>query len=394
MRRRRSPWLAILLFAAVASPAAARGEFDTVIAFGDSLSDTGRVADMTFGLVPGEPYHAGRFSNGPVWSEQLAGFFGHALLPSTQVGGTNFAAGGAMTDESGFVPSLTAQVEEYLGRRDADTMPEPTEADLFLLWAGANDLLDGVSDPAQPATHVDAAVQSLASAGARHVLVPNLPWPGRVPAVANDPDRDDEQYDAMTQSFNAELSSRLAVTQASFADLRIYQFDVASLLNAAFHDPQAFGFTYADAAVPGLDPLALGGSDVDVPENVNDYIFFDDLHPTTAAHALLAEHARQTLYLPGDMNLDGVVDTADVAPFVQALTNPQAYEDQFGIAPDEVGDINGDGAFDTADVAPFVQLLVGGGSPSVPEPGSLALLGLGALALLRRGRAGGGSAIG
>ena len=49
-----------------------------------------------------------------------------------------------------------------------------------------------------------------------------------------------------------------------------------------------------------------------------------------------------------------------------------------------VGDMNLDGVVDTADVAPFVQLLVGGGSQSVPEPGSLALLGLGSLMLLRR----------
>ncbi len=54
-----------------------------------------------------------------------------------------------------------------------------------------------------------------------------------------------------------------------------------------------------------------------------------------------------------------------------------------------LGDINQDGAFDTADVAPFVQLLVSGAtttSPNVPEPSSLALLGLGGLMLMRRRR--------
>ncbi len=66
--------------------------------------------------------------------------------------------------------------------------------------------------------------------------------------------------------------------------------------------------------------------------------------------------------LVGDMNLDGVVDTGDVATFVLALTHPASYMSQFGV--DEatlkaLGDINGDGVLDTGDVAPFVQLLVG-----------------------------------
>ncbi|MEX2544896.1 MAG: PEP-CTERM sorting domain-containing protein [Phycisphaeraceae bacterium] len=96
---------------------------------------------------------------------------------------------------------------------------------------------------------------------------------------------------------------------------------------------------------------------------------------------LLGEH------LVGDMTLDGAIDATDVAPFVLALTNPAAYEAQYGIDPALVGDINGDGAFDATDVAPFVELLVGAGATAtVPEPGSLMLLAAGALVLARRRR--------
>ena len=103
--------------------------------------------------------------------------------------------------------------------------------------------------------------------------------------------------------------------------------------------------------------------------------------------------------LVGDMNLDGVVDTGDVAAFVLALTDASSYVSQFGVDAAtmvELGDINGDGAFDTGDVAPFVQLLVGGdtqtvaGVASVPEPGVAAVMVLGLMVggLRRRWRFG------
>ena len=121
-----------------------------------------------------------------------------------------------------------------------------------------------------------------------------------------------------------------------------------------------------------------------------DTVVVDHPHPVSAVVGVEGNVVQlHVAGLLGDMNLDGVIGTADVAAFVQALTDPQAYMIHFGV--DEatmiaLGDINQDGAFDTADVAPFVQLLVSGGSPSVPEPGSLALLGLGAMMLLRRVR--------
>jgi Dockerin type I domain/PEP-CTERM motif len=104
------------------------------------------------------------------------------------------------------------------------------------------------------------------------------------------------------------------------------------------------------------------------------------------------------VYTPGDMNNDGHADAGDIAAMELALANPTAYVAKYWAgnpnwAPDDLtllGDVNGDGKFNNADLQYFVgTFLAGQGPPSggqgnettVPEPGTLTLLGLAGSAL-------------
>lgn len=93
---------------------------------------------------------------------------------------------------------------------------------------------------------------------------------------------------------------------------------------------------------------------------------------------------------PGDMNGDGVVDQFDVNPFVKALTDPVAYEQEFPYLPiQHVGDVSGDGFFDLGDVSHFITLLSPGVSKvsEAPEPSTtLHILLASAWMLIRRRR--------
>jgi hypothetical protein len=78
-------------------------------------------------------------------------------------------------------------------------------------------------------------------------------------------------------------------------------------------------------------------------------------------------------YLAGDMDGNGVVNNQDIAPFVQALTDPSAYAAAFPLlSGPAIGDVNDDGTFNNQDIAPFVAALTAG-RPALDAsaPGSL-----------------------
>jgi photosystem II stability/assembly factor-like uncharacterized protein len=65
----------------------------------------------------------------------------------------------------------------------------------------------------------------------------------------------------------------------------------------------------------------------------------------------------RTLRDIGDMNCDGQVNNFDIAPFVQAVTNPANYAAQHPGCDIMLADVNGDGLVNNFDIGPFVGLL-------------------------------------
>ena len=104
MIRIRALLLVLLVFGPTTALAAGI-PYDSLISFGDSLSDTGSGP-------PTPPTYGGRFSNGPVWQEQLAGSLG---LSAAQT--HNYAIGGAMTGDRARRRSAAAHSGEQLTRR-------------------------------------------------------------------------------------------------------------------------------------------------------------------------------------------------------------------------------------------------------------------------------------
>jgi phospholipase/lecithinase/hemolysin len=53
--------------------------------------------------------------------------------------------------------------------------------------------------------------------------------------------------------------------------------------------------------------------------NENEYVFWDDLHPTAIVHAILAERVQMHLATPGDFNRDNTADAADYVAWRKRL---------------------------------------------------------------------------
>lgn len=293
-RAARIATMVSLLLYAGSSAAAAVSSF---YVFGDSLSDGGNAYALAGATFLPPPY-AQRFSNGPVAAEYLAANLGLGGFAPSALGGTNYATGGATTGTQNFnfavgsppglpaslaTTGMLAQINNFLA-----TVPTPNpDTSLYMVWGGPNDFFLGSALGATPLATATAALNNLATeigalaalAKAKRVLVPNMPNLGATPAFSGDPVAA-AQLNALTVIFNAALAGVMNQVEDALG-VDIVLFDTYAFFNDALLNPQAYGFT--NTAGRCIDSLAALASDC------AGYMFFDGVHPTTAAHHILAD---------------------------------------------------------------------------------------------------------
>ena len=276
--------------------AASLDGYSSLLVFGDSLSDPGNLlasaappAPPYYQAAPGgaNPLGAGvRFSDGPVWADMVAG-----ETPLT----LNFAFGGARAASDGpsfDLPEQFGLFALYAGPATAG------DNDLATIWLGANDIFDTISrlassPSADPVAEVMAAgvaaaqavvgaAQTLIALGVETVAVFNLPELDKTPAYQSLGDPARAWAEDGTNAFNGTLAALLATVPGG----TIVPVDIESSFAALIADPEAFGFS------PDLSPcIGTGDCGGEDPR-----VFFDGVHPTTAAHMLVAQELRDALH--------------------------------------------------------------------------------------------------
>ena len=283
--------------------------------FGDSLVDAGNLFNLT-GIPPSPPYNQ-KLSNGPIWVEQLAveldlePVLATAAIPNLLSGkvptdGLNFAFGGALSSDVNVggppLPGLQQQIETF-GRLATFIPPQPDA--LFLLLAGGNDyneaifkpdLVDPAILPGQVTDNLINAVTALIDAGAKQLLVSNLPDLGQQP-FADFLDQINPQSSALLTGFSTQhnllLNQKLTALEAA-SGAHITQLDLNSLLASVVSNPAEFGFANVnDACLTNFQPGFVFEGICDHPD---EFLFWDNIHPTTQGHALIAQLALETLH--------------------------------------------------------------------------------------------------
>lgn len=301
--------------------------FNSVVVFGDSLSDSGNIVQsyaaiarsLGFNIPDGTSFTT---NPDPVWAEIVAQTFG-ASGTNSLAGGTNYAWGGACVNPTSPCensPSTTAQqISQHLsgGNADPDT--------LYMIWGGANDIsavaeenqsdvqaaLDGTLKAAE--AYVD-QIRSLQDAGARYVVVLNLPDAGKTINAQRAGPVAAAGLSALAQAYNEALDTGLSSLEHG-----IIPVNVSVLMDEIIENPGNYGFTNIDdiACTPGSNPLRPGGGIESLvcgptdsgylspPKTDETYLFADGSHPSGPGHAAVASMVISTLEAPVQVSLGG-----------------------------------------------------------------------------------------
>ncbi len=293
------PTLAAAAVSLAAVSTGVSAQFSGAYVFGDSLSDAGQ--------------YGARFTTNPglTFPMYVTERYGIGVTPSF-TGGTDYGQGGARVNSpSPLIPpnapniSIAQQVTQFLAAGPLDPNA------LYQLQGGANDILvlagqaaAGQITPAQLQAGVaqaaaDLAVQAvrLQAAGARYLVVYNLPDVGLTPAAGAQNARG--TFTALAGLFNSTLNAGLAS-----AGLQVIQVNAFKLLQEVVANPSAFGFTnVTSVACTTASALNCTPATLVTPDAALTYAFADGVHPTTGLALIGAQAAISQIKAPAQMSV-------------------------------------------------------------------------------------------
>ena len=294
------------------------GYYSGAYAFGDSLTDNGRIPretgyspsgtfDARFGT---KLYEGGRLSNAPGYFEQIPARIGAPYVP-----GNDYAIGGSqavhLEPNAQFSPLFPWGVPDQIDQFAARTGRFGSR-DLVTLWIGYNDItaIPAVTAAARAAgvttilNNNVANLDRLVGLGARELLV----FSQQTFRAANAD---------LARSFNAQLPGYLQAY--SDRGINVHYFDADGLLNRLRADPTAYGFIPQAATGSCAFNPACAVIGYTNPAVENQYISVDGIHLTARANGYLAAFVANQLNAPLTIGPQGELGQAAGLAFSSTL---------------------------------------------------------------------------
>ncbi|KAJ2488020.1 hypothetical protein IWW37_005011 [Coemansia sp. RSA 2050] len=300
----------------------------TLHIFGDSLSDTGRLHSLTYGIIPPKSYWNGRFSSGPVWNEHLAQLL-NLDLNSHAVGVAK-----SISVHRRFLnlipldpPNSMDQIIESLNTHSL--LSSAHRHDIAVLEIGSNDAASALVEIASGRQSVDEFAQTLSDnvvaqlellkrGGFRHILVSNLPALQHTPIVKQK--HREGIAAAVVSTYNSLLESKLREWRLSAGLDHFAVIDLARFMDTAIQPAvtTVLNITDTQSFCVGGSWLSLFDDEISLSKflgflfssdtkplcaDPSSHFYFDPIHPNDRVHRLFGycAHeiiARQVVGLP------------------------------------------------------------------------------------------------
>lgn len=319
--------------------------FNNVITFGDSLSDAG---NLSLYVVPSfQPPQKFTTNPGNVTVQNVASALGYSLTASL-AGGNDYAWGGAGINNNSpgtptGVPTITTQITTYLAGH-----PSLDSHALYTMWGGANDIFYATTTPATAQTQIVAAAQQevkligqLQSAGAKNIVVFNLPNIGLTPEAQEAGSSAASQLTTLSVIYNGQLNAGIANLGKGIIPVNAF-----ALLSQVIANPGAYGFTNVTTPACGVGsssvlcgPQGSGLPYTYAPGTNQSYLFADGVHPTTGADVMLSQVVLSELAAPQQISLLQEAPLAAVTTQTSVVRN-QMMADNFGSTTRAFANIN------------------------------------------------------
>jgi len=295
-----SKFLLVPLLLCISFLAYADSTYSKVYIFGDSLSDTGNLGSVVGGIP--EPYFNNRISNGPVAVDTLTAKLGDTADASLHLlglnAGHNYSVAGAKASTNEPI-DLNTQILSFQANH-ASIAPKDA---LYVIFIGGNDVRAALFQPDDVISNliietannnVKDAINMLKRMGARSFLVINVPNIGLIPetrliATATNNPAFLNRATELTKKYNKILHNILdGFEDESGAEISINEFNLFKFFGKIVEKASKLGFTNTTEAcfrsrIPDFHP------DCNYGLNADQFVFFDEIHPTKRIHTILGD---------------------------------------------------------------------------------------------------------